>query len=378
MDTTTYDYIIIGAGLAGLQLALAFLEDEELREKSVLLVDQSDKKLNDKTWCFWEKGSGLWDEIVFKNWEMAYFHSEGFSKKLKLDPYQYKMIHSLDFYNYALNKIQKKDNFHFIVSEVDDVRHGAVPEIQLNEQMFEAKYVFDSRVSWPEQKKHPVILQHFKGWFLKTTEPVFDPGCFTMMDFRLRWKDACCFTYILPTSSHEALVEFTFFNEEVVEENVYDQMLSTYLRDYLQIREYKIESVEKGVIPMTSIPFHESSKENVLKIGTAGSWVKPSTGYSFKNSEKNARHIVRNIKNGVDPINGLINAKSRWYDSLFIDVLFKHNSLGPKLFELMYNKNSVQSIFKFLDEETGLVEDVKIMSSFPKSPFINALVKRII
>ena len=43
-------------------------------------------------------------------------------------------------------------------------------------------------------------------------------------------------------------------------------------------------------------PFYKESTKNITKIGTAGGWVKPSTGYSFKSCEKYSLKILKNIK----------------------------------------------------------------------------------
>ena len=51
---THYDYIIIGAGAAGLMLANAIANDSYFQDKTVLLLDKDPKNSNDRTWCFWE------------------------------------------------------------------------------------------------------------------------------------------------------------------------------------------------------------------------------------------------------------------------------------------------------------------------------------
>ena len=44
---------------------------------------------------------------------------------------------------------------------------------------------------------------------------------------------------------------------------------------------------------------------------------------------------------------------------------------------LLFKNRKPQLIFKFLDEETSLWEDVKFISALSPMPFINALVRRI-
>ena len=49
-----YDYIIIGAGASGLLLADAMGQDSFFATKNILLLDKDSKKINDRTWCYWE------------------------------------------------------------------------------------------------------------------------------------------------------------------------------------------------------------------------------------------------------------------------------------------------------------------------------------
>ena len=47
-----YDYIIAGAGGAGLSLLHYLLDSPILSNKQILVIDQSLNKTNDRTWCF--------------------------------------------------------------------------------------------------------------------------------------------------------------------------------------------------------------------------------------------------------------------------------------------------------------------------------------
>jgi lycopene beta-cyclase len=94
-----YDYIITGAGCAGLSLAMHLMESKKFGDKKILLIDKTAKNKNDRTWCFWEKGAGLFEPIVHKQWEHLWFYGEAFYKEMAILPYRYKMIRGLDFYN---------------------------------------------------------------------------------------------------------------------------------------------------------------------------------------------------------------------------------------------------------------------------------------
>ncbi|MCF8243588.1 MAG: hypothetical protein K9J37_08795 [Saprospiraceae bacterium] len=218
-----------------------------------------------------------------------------------------------------------------------------------------------------------LALQPFKGWVVRTPDDHFDPSRFTMMDYRLRWQDTTCFTYVLPMSRREALVEFTLFTPTLPPEGAYDEMLRQYFDKILKIKEFEIVETEFGIIPMTDFPFEKYSSGKHVRIGTAGGWVKPSSGYSFKNCERNSQKIIENMKAGRPANTGLFSSKFRFYDSVFLGVLQAQNELGPSLFNGMYAKNDIQKIFAFLDNETSLVEDLGIISGFPKWPFLRSL-----
>jgi lycopene beta-cyclase len=66
-----------------------------------------------------------------------------------------------------------------------------------------------------------------------------------------------------------------------------------------------------------------------------------------------------------------------YYDLLLLDILYKDNSKGRRIFESLFKGSSPQLIFKFLDEETNVKDDFEIISSCPKSYFTKALFNRL-
>jgi len=373
-----FDYIIIGGGLAGLQLALSLSEDPFFKDMQIAIIDPSAKNTNDKTWCFWEQGPGKWDSIITKSWEIGRFITPHKNIELQLLPYSYKMLKSLDFYNFAKNSLNLKPNFKFIVDEIESINEESGTAIGKSNS-YKASHFFDSRISseYLEDSTSTKIFQHFKGYEIEVDNPVFNTSEFIMMDFRLKFKDSTSFTYVLPISSTKALVEFTFFTPFLLEESIYDEYLQAYIENILKIKEYRITQKEKGIIPMTDHPFHKESSRNLTKIGTAGSWVKGSTGYSFKHTEKKVAKLISNLKQGNAPEHNLLNNRSRFYDAIFLDVLANRNDLGEELFTKFYSKNTPQDILKYLDEETGIKEEVKIMWSLFHPEFIKSFFRKL-
>jgi len=376
MASTIYDYVIIGAGGAGLHLALAMLEDAWFIDKKILLLDKADKKTDDKTWSFWEEGNGKWDSIIEKSWGKGKFNTNNQSIDLDLAPYLYKTLPSINFYNYAREKLAKATTIEWIQEEIVAVTKNEYVKIQGQQKNYLARQVFDSRIDKgfaAEKDQYFTLQQHFKGWLIETEKPVFDTSTFVMMDYQVKWQDSTSFTYVLPISPTKAMVEFTLFTPDLIEYDDYDELLKKYIQEVLKIDQYHIAKVEYGIIPMSNYPFQKANQKAIMKIGTAGGHVKPSTGYAFKNMEKVAQKIIANLKNNRPPAKGILSKKYYLYDSLYLDILFNNNELGESLYIDMYNKNSIQQIFKFLDEETSFWEDLKIMWSFKFSPFLKAL-----
>lgn len=377
MERSSYDYAIIGAGGAGLKLALAFVEDDFFKDKTIVLLDADPKDKNDKTWCFWEKGNGKWDAIVNHQWKHGLFASEQGQIPLSLEPYSYKQMRSIDFYNHAKLVIANSSRVTWIrenVSETIETNEGL--EVITSNHRLKVNHCFDSRIPVAfssVEDDHIRILQHFKGWKIKFVKPVFNPSHFTMMDFRLRDGDTTSFSYVLPESDREALVEFTYFTEHLVADETYDYYLKKYIQTYISKEHFVIEEVEKGVIPMTTFPFHNFNSENITKIGTAGGWVRPSTGYSFGMIDTYVDKILENIKNGRSVSSNLMIKKSMFYDRLLLDIMKKHNGSIPAIFHQLYSKNPLGRMFRFLDGTSTIMEDIKVISTPPKMPFIKAL-----
>ncbi|MDN3596698.1 lycopene cyclase family protein [Zunongwangia endophytica] len=373
-----YYYVIVGGGLAGLQLALRLKDDVFFKGKKIAIVDPSFAINKEKTWCYWEKNRGRWDFLISAEWSKGKFISTFTEKELELTPYSYKMLPSEAFFEYALDEIRKSEDISLIedeITEIDTVKMKAVGK----SKSYNATHFFDSRVSseYLETEDYTKIYQHFKGYHIKAKKPVFNPDEFTMMDFRLTYKNSTSFTYILPFSETEALVEYTFFTPYITEEAIYDEQLKKYIKDYLKLDSYEILREEQGIIPMTDFPFDKENAAEITKIGTGGGWVKASTGYSFKHTEKKISKIIKNIKSGHLPSKDLFRKKFKQYDRIFLDVLARRNEKGEQIFTNFYEKNSVEEIFAYLDEETSRKTDLKIMFSLFDPEFITSFFRKL-
>jgi lycopene beta-cyclase len=372
-----YDYIITGCGAAGLQLALAMSEDSFFQNKRILMIDADDKRANDRTWCWWEQGSGRWDDIITKSWKRADFMSDMFEKTIDLGDYTYKMLRSADFYSYVKNKLSDCAMMEWLTESVLDIQEqGDRAVVITKDARYEASCVFNSIVDLKAEaaiSNHPWIHQHFVGWFIRTKEPMFDESRFTMMDFRIPQHDNTRFMYVLPTSKHEALFEYTLFSGNLLARSEYEEGI----RDYLNqagIREYEIVEQEAGIIPMTTHPFHSKNTAHVLHIGSAGGWTKASTGYTFYFAGKLVVRLCAHLKKGASLKSFHSKTRFAFYDAVLLDVLYRRNDVGADFFTSVYQHNSIERVFRFLNEESSLTEELQIvLHSSPRKELIRSV-----
>ena len=373
-----YHYIFTGNGLSALLTLFEMIQTGHISDKKILLIDSDTKNKNDRTWCFWDSGN-LFNEISAKKWQHAWFIDKNFTNQLNLYPYSYKMIRSADFYNLMFATILKHKNIEIFQDEVLDfsgLGHHCV--VQTKTKSFTCNQIFNS-IYKPglvkSQTKFPLVQQHFIGWFIKSKEAIFTKDCPTFMDFSIEQKGNTRFMYILPTSSTEALLEYTLFSKDILSKEVYETEIENYIKK-LGITEYEIVEKEQGNIPMTCFPFWKNNSKNIINIGSAGGWSKASTGYTFKNSVKKSRELVRFLQSKQDFTKFHKINKFWFYDLLLIDILYKTNEKGSSIFSSMFKTRKAPLIFKFLDEETSIWEDLQVIWMCPKGLFIKALVKR--
>lgn len=377
-----YDFIFTGVGCAALSLVMRMIKSGKFTDKKILLIDKEPKTKNDRTWCFWEKENGFFEEVVYKKWETISFLSDDFSSNMAIAPYQYKMIRGIDLYQYCLKAISQQKNIDILYGNVtQSVTHkeGITLHIDGKMEHFNGATIFNSIL--PKQPPAPGtinLLQHFKGWMIETPEAAFDPSRAIFMDFRVKQRDDTTFAYVLPISSTIALVEYTLFSKDLLPDEVYEDELKNYLSDFFHLKDFRIIEKEFGVILMTNRKFSFYEKSDRFNIGTAGGMTKASSGYTFQFIQKQADMIMDHLINHK-PLSEIPAAPGRFsfYDKLLLDVLYNRRATGKDIFTMLFKKSKPQQVLKFLDNETSLGEELKIISGLPTVPFLKAAMKQI-
>lgn len=371
--TTQYDYIIAGAGCAGLSLLMHMLEHPALRHKKILLIDKSAKTANDRTWCFWESGQGHFEPLVCKTWNRLWVkHYEG-SLPLAMGGYAYKMIRSLDFYRHCFQKVRQQANVTWLIGDVTEI-DTAAGTLRVEDTTYNAEVIFSSMLPAAPVlgKKDIYLLQHFRGWWVETETDFFDPQEADLMNFRTHQQHGCAFMYVLPLSPRKALIEYTLFSQDTLTDAQYNEGLQAFVQDELKLPAYTIQEVENGVIPMTTYPFMPTQGKLVY-IGTAGGQTKASTGYTFQNIQRHSKQLVSALAAGHFPDGaGTVPWRFPVYDAILLRVLKNKMYSGADIFYKLFKKNKAPRVLRFLDNQSSFYDELHIMNSTPQSVFIHA------
>jgi lycopene beta-cyclase len=373
-----YDYLMLGGGAAGLGLAFA-LVNSQLSDRKILIVDKDSKTSNDRTWSFWTPTPTPFDRMAFRVWDSLEFKSPGFQKCFQLEPYRYQTIRGIDYYRSIRAELTKFPNVHLMQGMVTDVQDGSkAARVRIDEQEFAADWVFDSRVIPEQLRQEPdryrYLKQHFVGWEIETETAVFNSSAATLFDLRTEQVEGLCFFYILPFSERRAIVEYTLFSANLLPQEAYEQALKGYIEGQLGVSQYQIIDQEQGVIPMTNHPFPRRLGKRIMATGTRGGRVKPSTGYAFARIQKDSQAIVRSLASKGHPFSVPASSPRRkFYDALMLEVIAAQGDQVRPIMTAMFKNNSIQSIFRFLDEESSILEDMRMLASLPSGPFLRAL-----
>ena len=103
-----------------------------------------------------------------------------------------------------------------------------------------------------------------------------------------------------------------------------------------------------------------------------------------KNASKKSKALVQFLEKSISTSLDMTDFrrfhkkdKFWFYDLLLLDILSSKNELGSKIFSSMFKSGNSTMIFKFLDEETSISEDLQVIWRCPKMVFVQALFGRI-
>jgi len=352
-----FDYIIVGGGCAGLSLAYELEIHKKLINKTLAIIEPRDEYKRDKTWSFWKIIPHNFDDCVKKNWKNFSINIPNKTNFLECKKYPYQSIDSGLFYKKINETLKKNKNINFFksISEINSENSfifNSVPELNINNNG---------------------LWQHFYGVEVETKNNFFDDEIINLMDFDCDQKKSVHFFYTLPYAKNKALVETTWLSSMGdISEKDYDNQIKEYIENHLNLKEYKINYIEQGAIPL----FYTTNKnqKNKINIGTAGGMTRLSTGYTFLNIQEHSKFIRENFENITKTKEFKIEKKYQFLDKIFLRVIKKNPKIMPDIFFKMFSSSS-NTIIRFLSNKSNILEDLSIILKMPKWTFIKALFK---
>ncbi|NBM20838.1 lycopene cyclase family protein, partial [Streptomyces sp. GC420] len=385
---TDAEVVIVGAGAAGLSLADRLtaptapgLPGDPV---SVVLADAppGPARPAERTWCYWEEPGGAYDEAVVASWDRLRVRApDGTLTEGRPAPLRYKMLRSSGFEELLSVRLRARPGFRRTeahVHAVHDTRDGARAQgvtaggdpVELR-----GRWVFDSRPLRRLPPARTLLLQHFRGWFLRTERPSFDPEAAEFMDFRTpQPRRGLSFGYVLPLGTREALVEYTEFSPAVIDGAAYDEALRHYTGTVLRLGPFQTRSAEQGVIPMTDAVFPRRTGRAVFRIGAAGGATRPATGYTFAAARRQAAAVADACRTGRTPVPPPAHsARSRAMDAVMLRALATGRVNGPDFFFELFRRSPTERLLRFLDGDTRLLEDLATGAHTPVLPMLRTV-----
>ncbi|WTK82906.1 lycopene cyclase family protein [Streptomyces sp. NBC_01511] len=390
------DVIVVGAGAAGLSLAYRLCTPPPGRPiPDVTLVDAPAGPLRppERTWCFWEAAAGDFDGALTASWDSLRVRGrDGAASVGRPAPFRYKMLRSGAFEALLTGRLDGRPGApRRVTARIDGIKdvaygaygaHGAEAGAEVtgvaadgSPLTLRARWVFDSRPPRALPPARTTLLQHFRGWFVRTERPVFDPRVADLMDFRTpQPAHGLSFGYVLPMTAHEALVEYTEFSRTVLDDTGYDRALGHYTEQVLGLGAFQVTATEQGVIPMTDGRFPRRAGRSVFRIGTAGGATRPSTGYTFAAVQRQARAVAAAYHAGrVPEPPPAYTARARAMDAVLLRGLDSGRVGGAAFFEGLFRRVPMERLLRFLDGDTRPYEDFAIGLRTPVGPMLRTV-----
>lgn len=380
-----YEFAILGAGCAGLSLCYYLLE---LGVKSpILILDRREKFEDDRTWCFWDVEPTPFSHLAVHSWNSWSLTAEGTTVLQTTKSYPYLCLTGADFYEYALGHLANHDNV--TVRLAEDIEgykeHAGETYIKTSGGSYTTRYLFDgrslpkgSKVFEEARSKSSWLPQKFFGLRLRTEREVFDPEVCTLMDFSVDQGRGLRFTYVLPFSKREALVENVYLSDPPVTVEEHRTELAAYLQGSygLSSEDYVVEGEERGFIPMTDYSFDRRLGERAYSIGMLGGESRPSTGYTFLRIQRYCRRLAESVTSGVQISERTDSRRYDLLDGVFLSFMLDYPERCPAVYHRMFSSVPSDSLVRFLTEKSSPFDELKLVMAMPKAPFIGLAFRR--
>ncbi|MFI8437858.1 lycopene cyclase family protein [Streptomyces sp. NPDC079020] len=376
-EASPADAIVLGGGAAGLSLAYWLTRTGTT---AVTVVEAPDGPLRptERTWCYWDDSPGEFEEAVVASWpRLRITARDGGTTTADPTPLRYRMLRSALFEELVCSRLAQYPAARFLratAHAVTNVKDGAEVSCTTaggHPLTLRGKRIFDSRPPRRLPPARTTLLQHFRGWFVHTATPHFDPEVADLMDFRLPQPPrGIAFGYVLPLAPDRALVEYTEFSRNTLSTAAYEAALRHYTTDVLRLGPLTVETAEQGVIPMTDARFPHRTGQAVFHIGTAGGATRPATGYTFAAVQRQSQAIAAALRDGRKTLPPPHSRRALAMDAVVLRALDTGRIDGPHFFTDLFRHTPTERLLRFLDGASTPWEELGIGLRTPVVPML--------
>jgi lycopene beta-cyclase len=361
-----YDVAIIGAGLAGLSLAVR-LAGPPFAGLRVLVLEPRTQYRRDRTWSYWPMQPHPFQAAVASSWDRWSIAAPDRTVTRDARGLRYESIPADRLYQLALERIHAAPHITLrqgVSAYVEEDAEGV--QLRFGGETARARLAFDTRP--PASLGAHGLTQIFAGWEIETRDAVFDPSTVTLMDFRCAQAGAAHFTYVLPSSPRRALVEDTWFAPCGLPAPDHRTAIRDYLRTRYGVTAFDIVFEERGALPMDPV-FRPHPGRWLLPIGTAGGGTRPSTGYAFNAIQAQCDRIAADLRAGriPRPVPGRPSAV-QLMDRVLLDMLDRQPELAAPLFASLFERCEPRTLVRFLNDRAGVADLVAVGLAMPFAP----------
>jgi lycopene beta-cyclase len=363
-----YDFAVVGAGMAGLALALALAE--RFPAARLLVADDQWSDADDRTLSYFSDRPLPVDEQASLTFDRLTFGGGADRLELPLSGYRYHSLRGVDFRRAARARLATRANVTLVLAFVDRIEErGDEAVVRAGPRAFHVRWAFDSRAAAarPSGGRHDTLVQRFVGWEIELDRPVLDPRAVVLFDF-VPGQPSGRFHYVVPFGERVGLFELVTFGEAAREAD-----LASYLARALPGVGYRILRREGGRSLLTTAPF-QRGRGRVVVIGVAGGMVRPSTGYALTRILDDTAAMVAALERGLHPLALVRRSRlHRVFDGVFLHLAAHQPERLPAVFRALFTRNPIERVLRFLDDRAGLGDLAAIVLAAPKRLFLGAL-----
>jgi Lycopene cyclase protein/Squalene/phytoene synthase len=133
---------------------------------------------------------------------------------------------------------------------------------------------------------------------------------------------------------------------------------------------------ESAVLPPRARPMRRRHGR-VLDIGARGGLIKASTGYGYPRIQRDSAAIAASLRRYGHPFAlPRPRRRHRLLDAVLLDVLDRDPGQIEQAFARLFTANPAERVLRFLDEQTGILDELWLVASLPAAPYLRALTAR--